>query len=244
LSQKRKDHLNMVSLAHIQHGTATKSFPYQPFEWHFLQWVREITLTTAIESHAGAIEGRLVTVRRKIDQVTAAMDGDDVADFTRLIDQLKRFEQQERTLLAELDGEKAKAHAADVDPSDIGKLADTMRTMPAGSDELRELRTRLKLSIASVVERIDVYPYGDLGSVRRVAVVAVKMRDNRIRIFVLQTYRGRKPMSASTGYAHAGDRIGFDPEAVAMAIMADDQRYTHDFVDAVVKAMTLNAVAV
>lgn len=170
-------------------GTATglPAFPYAPFEKCFLQWVKEIDITTHAEtSVANVIEGKMANVRSKADQLTAAMADADAASFPRMVQMLAKFEAEEAQLAKELEIERAKEHRASYSTADIGHLVEQMESMSEA--EQLDIRTRLKIAIAAVVERI-ILSINVQGS-KRLAIANVLLKNKECRTFTIMTERG------------------------------------------------------
>jgi len=222
LCQKRKKNLNMISLTAVQGLSEPHSFPYTPFEFHFLHWVSEIRLTAPAECHVAAIEGKLAVARSKIDQLVSAMDAADTTTFPRLVEQMKKYEAQERSLNVQLDAEKAKAHDVGVDPAEIGRLGTRMRALESG-EELTALRTRIKLAIGSIVDRINVWIFSK--GIVRLAIVDVTFKGGEHRLFCMRTARYETPESWSTGMRSTFSwEIDFEAMGQRMIAQAADFR--------------------
>lgn len=237
LCQKHKENLNMVSLNAANGLAPFISFPYTPFERHFLQWVAEIDVKQAGKTvdRATMIGSQLAEQQAKTAILAAKLDEVGADGFSRLVDMMAKSEAAEKKLAGELQMEQATLKQAPVSTRDIATLVEQMRTAP--EDQRQQIRTKLKLSIASVVQSIRIWPYQSQGAVRRLAIVMVKLHNGLVRVWMLQTFRGRTPISASTGYAYSGEGIGFDPDTAAAAVMSHDPITPEAFAMVVAKAV-------
>lgn len=176
-------------------GSGGIRFSYPAFERGFLEFIREVQISTAPEtSHAATIEGKIVVVQTKADQLQAAMQDADAATFPRMIQMMKQIEQQIAALKVELEIERAKEHTPEYSTGDISIMADAMPTMEA--TERVEIRTRIRTAIAAVVERIDVKIQAE-NRTTKTAFVTVTLRGGNQRIYSVVT-NGKEAMAIGT----------------------------------------------
>jgi hypothetical protein len=210
----------LISIKSEYGMTRYPTFPYPPFEWHFLNWVREVELGDTTSRDAAALrelEGQLVDLRARIEQASNAATSATGQTFTRLLDLVAKLEQQERQLATHVEMERAKQHKPTLNTADISKLVDEMRTLPEA--ERTQVRARLKVAIQNAVERIHLYSFGHF-SVSRFAVVHVQLRDGTSRVFEILVRRGEQPVSFSTGVAFVWGDYDIDFEAYGRELFA------------------------
>lgn len=207
LQSKRRGELLMRS------GNATRgissygtSFQYYPFEVSFLNWVKEIDLNAtngaAPVSELDELQGRLAEVLEKITKVETQLDSSKGKAFDRVLALLAKLNEEEAELKQKIEAERATAHSPLITSADLGELIEQMRK--ATSDELFELRTKLRAAIQAVVKEIRVYIYVE--GFARVCIAHVKLNSGGARFFEVHTDRKQHPWSSSTGnYLEVGD---------------------------------------
>jgi hypothetical protein len=196
------------------------SFPYPAFEWAFLQWVQEIDLSPRQhpQNRSTLLADQLSDVQAKMETLSAKLDQTGNDGFARLVDMLAKLESQEAAIKLQLDAERATASAPRVSTADIGRLADEMQAMPA--EQRSDVRTRLKIAIASVVKNIKLHPYSH--KMMRLAIVVVTLMSGEVRVLVLRVERGKHALSVSTGKAEDPESYKFDPDVAAGIIIRND----------------------
>ncbi len=139
-----------------------------------------------------------------------------------MVGMLKGLEAEEKALTEELEAEKAKQHAPDVSPADITALAQQMRTLKG--DALTNLRSRLKLAIASVVSKIEVTIVHSANSRIRSCAAEITLKDGRKRFLFVHCEHGKpsvsfghvQPMTPAEAEAFLADPDGnagiYDPD--------------------------------
>lgn len=193
LSQKRKENLNLLSGDKIKGLSETISFPYRPFEYHFLHWVKEVQLEQIKAEETGEVEvirGQLVELQKKISQVEEQLEAADAgAAMGRLMKLLSTFESQEEQLKGELEKAKAAQQKPNLNGHDIGKLLAQIE-----GEEKAQVREGLRLAISTVVKQIKLYNYSP-NRVKRLGIAEVTLADGGKRIFCLRVERNKEPFS-------------------------------------------------
>jgi DNA invertase Pin-like site-specific DNA recombinase len=184
----------MISAASIE-GTGefwNKSFPYQPFEDAFLQWVSEIDFSKVFarpESHRlEEIQGRLGEIRERLATLGGLLVTSKAATLKTIAASIERLEAEETELVKQEETAKADNHAPTVKAKDFADWHRAMATLEGPEREL--IRARLKAAIRSICQRVDIYIYG--GRFHRLAYVHVILAENSDRLFSLEYRRGGK----------------------------------------------------
>lgn len=197
LVQKRSENLNLLSM-NAKRGIAEPcSFPYPAFERAFLRWVAEIDVSSRRSTTSTKLDERLArlsTLTKKSEILSSKMNAtDDLTLYETIADQMMNLERERAALKSEIHAAKVEAAAPHVSTGEVVSLAEQLRQ--AKGDELKALRSRLRLAIATVVDRIDLFPCVGGSALIRHAGAVVTLRNGLVRAYQIRVERGREPVT-------------------------------------------------
>lgn len=214
----RVGHKAVPKLSSIKTNTGAThhpSFPYRPFEYHFLAWVTEVQLSRedAQDSKVVELEGHLAVKREQLSKANAVALSSGGQTFEGLLELVRGLDAQVAALKQQLEWERARQHKPHTSPADLHKLVLRLRGLPEeGAPERRDVRDRIKTAIQQVVEQIKLYVFRR--GMMHLAVVHVTLRDGLSRLFFVRVERYKQPISWSSGVAFSfGD---YELDAVAL----------------------------
>jgi len=194
------------------------SILYKPFEWHLVRWLADVQLEpqSAVGSNVGELEGRLAELQMKIQKVNAQLMAMGSDNFDRGLELLGKLNENEQTLKAELELEKARHHKPHASTAAIAELVDKVKGM--GEGEQLEVRERIRSAIHAAVNSIRCFPYAD--GMLRLTLCDIELADGKHRIFGLRTKRGEQ--SFSFGLPLRFDALPFDIDQLAADCLKAD----------------------
>ena len=195
-------------------ATHHPSFPYKPFEFHFLKWVAEVRLGQHDEhpSKMPELEGKVEEKLRQREKAQAMALAANGQTFDGLLELVRELDVQIAQLRQEIEWERAREHKPTTGTADLADLIASLRDTPEGSASLPEVRDRIRSAIGQVVQKIKLYTFRR--GMMLLAVVHVLLRDGLNRVFELRVERGKQPVSWSTGVAFSYGEYELDGVAV------------------------------
>lgn len=208
------------------------TFPYKPFEFHFLGWVKEVRLgeqTAGEASNLAKLEGQLTEKQRHVEKAKAKALSSNGQRFEGLLDLIEKLDGQVAGLQQQVEWERAKQHkpVPTVQHEELHRLVERLRTLPDGaSPERKETRDRIRTAIQQVVERVTVWVF--TRGMMQLCVCNVALRDGLNRLLCIRVERYKKPVSWSDGVAFSWGKYELDAVAMGRELLthktAEDMR--------------------
>jgi len=195
--EHHRDKRKLVSEHASRTGEGWCAFPYEVFETVFLSWLRNQKIKGSDNStdRLSLLRAQLTDVTSKLAKLKAKTMAADGESFDTLVEMMTELEGKRKIYTKEVDLLSRQTGGK----KDLGELIDTMGSMSA--DERANVRQRLRLTIAKLVTKIDLYVYGN-NNASRAAVAQVVLKDGLDRHFCISTFKGREPQVFSLGMNH------------------------------------------